>query len=345
MNRSHGFTLIECLVAMTVGLAVLGAFFDVALDIRRSSAAQLASVDVSQRARASLTVLSRAVEGAGTAVGEGPVLSRLMPAVWPRWVGPVGEDPEVSASSERLSVLAAAGRAIVPVAAPSAGGVVPVAFVRSPYCPTNDATCGFVAREPVLLVDALGRFDLFRLESAGPALVVPAGPGKRHAYDPTMGARLAPARLDQFAFDAARRQLRWSNGFSTSLPVADDVVGFEVRYFGDVRAPSAPRPPPGVANCLYDAGGVHLDPAGEVAAPALVEIPLVRFTDGPFCGAVPNRFDVDLLRVRLVRVRLRVQTAEGALRGRDGRFAVAGWARDVTVPDVEWTIDVSPPGL
>lgn len=345
MNRSQGFTLVECLIAVAVGLAVLGAFFDAVLDLRHSSAAHLAGVDVAQRARASLTVLARAVEDAGGAAGEGPVLSRLMPVVWPRWIGPVGEDPELLASSGRLSLLAATGRAIVPLAAPSAAGVVPVPFVRSPHCPATEPNCGFVAREPVLVVDALGRFDLFRLESAAPALVVPAGAGKRHAYDPAMGTRLAPARLEQFAFDAGRRQLRWSNGFSTSLPVADDVVAFEVSYFGDVRAPSAPRPPPGVANCLYDAGGVHLDPAGVVAAPALVQISLAQFTDGPFCGEVPNRFDVDLLRVRLVRVRLRVQTAEGAFRGRDGRFVVPGWAGRVTVPDVEWTTDVSPPGL
>ncbi len=345
MSRSQGFTLVECLVAMAVGSAVLGAFLGAALDLRRSSAAQLASVEVSQRARASLTVVARSVEEAGSASGGGPALSRLIPAVWPRWIGPVGEDPELSVSNARLSVLAVGGRASVPLAAPSAVGVAPVAFVRVPFCPANDANCGFVAREPALLVDALGRFDLFRLEAVSPTLVVPAGTGKRQAYDPAAAARLAPARLDQFAFDPARRQLRWSNGFSTSLPMADDVVAFEVRYFGDVRAPSDPRPPPGIANCLYDAAGVHLDPAGAVAAASLVELPLARLVDGPFCGSVPSRFDVDLLRVRLVRVRLRVQTSEGALRGRDSRFAVPGWGQDITVPDVEWTIDVSPPGL
>jgi hypothetical protein len=40
--------------------------------------------------------------------------------------------------------------------------------------------------------------------------------------------------------------------------VLDDVVAMRVEYFGRPDAPSQPKPPVGVANCLYDSAGTPL---------------------------------------------------------------------------------------
>jgi hypothetical protein len=92
---------------------------------------------------------------------------------------------------------------------------------------------------------------------------------------------------------------------------------------------------------------------------ALVPIPYTQLNDGPWCpglttgaGApLPNRFDADLLRVRLVRVTLRVQVGSDALRGSNSAtqllFVNPGRAQraERLVPDQEIRFDVAPPNM
>ena len=81
---------------------------------------------------------------------------------------------------------------------------------------------------------------------------------------------------------------------------------------------------------------------------ALVELSLTMLSDGPWCGAAPYRYDADLLRLRRVRVRLRVQAALVAARGSDPvRFVNVGLAREAAAeaPDLELEVDVSPRNL
>ena len=75
-------------------------------------------------------------------------------------------------------------------------------------------------------------------------------------------------------------------------------------------------------------------------------MPLPIFTDGPWCpdDASPNRYDADLLRIRLVRITLRVQAQSLAVRGLDARlFAQPGAAREAVrlVPDLEVRVDAA----
>ena len=69
--------------------------------------------------------------------------------------------------------------------------------------------------------------------------------------------------------------------------------------------------------------------------------------DGPLCGVAPGRFDGDLLRVRRVRVTIRAQAADRALRGTGAAFSSAGASTDgySYVPDIEVTFDVAPRNL
>jgi hypothetical protein len=74
-----------------------------------------------------------------------------------------------------------------------------------------------------------------------------------------------------------------------------------------------------VGSCLFDELGalrggmtILLSEGGSLA-----RLPLSLFTDGPWCGAGANQFDVDLLRITRIRVTLRF------LRGPVVRFDVA----------------------
>jgi hypothetical protein len=68
-------------------------------------------------------------------------------------------------------------------------------------------------------------------------------------------------------------------------------------------------------------------------------------TDGPYCGGSGNQFDADLLRIRKVRVTLRMQVANPALRGGtavDGTTQRYGVGGERYVPDYVVSFDVSP---
>ena len=82
--------------------------------------------------------------------------------------------------------------------------------------------------------------------------------------------------------------------------------------------PTQPKPAAGTPNCLYDAAGNYLNP-GQLAADhgGLATLTPEVLSDGPWCGAGNNAFDVDLLRIRKVRVSLRMQAANPQFRGTD----------------------------
>jgi hypothetical protein len=75
-----------------------------------------------------------------------------------------------------------------------------------------------------------------------------------------------------------------------------------------------------------------------------------QLTDGPWCpnDAAPDRWDADLLRIRSIGVRLRVQAALASLRGpASALFAHGGTSRGghQWVPDLEVHFLVSPRNL
>jgi hypothetical protein len=155
--------------------------------------------------------------------------------------------------------------------------------------------------------------------------------------------------LHTYYFDPAGRQLRHYDGAQTDVPVVDNVVAVAFEYFGDPQPPTAPKPPPGVANCLYDAGGDPIPGLAVLAADdnTLARLPLESFTDGPWCGEGGTMFDADLLRVRRVRVALRLQAPSIGLRGGGADYAVSGVSRRAlaSVPDYSIVFDVSPRNL
>jgi hypothetical protein len=167
-------------------------------------------------------------------------------------------------------------------------------------------------------------------------------------------------------------QLRQYDGKATTFPLLDDVVVLGFEYLGDTQPPQlvpdsdpddmtvsvtyGPAPPPIAVDDPADMWGTGencivriVDGAQVARLPALagtapVSLTPAVLTDGPWCPdpAHPARFDADLLRVRLVRVRLRLQ-APASFRGPSTQlFMYPGRVADVRrhVPDHELRFDV-----
>ena len=173
-------------------------------------------------------------------------------------------------------------------------------------------------------------------------------------------------------------QLRHSDG-ETDLPVVDNVVKLEFEYYGEARAPMlipnkpltdpvgpyttyGPKPPvlgvdytgdtwPAGENCLFMVqAGQQVPRLTDLGnGVGQVRLPQAMLTDGPWCPDAANqqRYDADLLRVRHVRVKVRVQ-APKEFRGPAGvlfKYAGTSSAGQHFVPDQELSFDVTPRNL
>jgi hypothetical protein len=201
-----------------------------------------------------------------------------------------------------------------------------------------------------MLLDRSGNYDVFTVTSTeGPVLTVRhQGFGSSTTYP--AGTPAIAVESTTYALDAGSRVLRRYDGDASDLPFMDDVVGMGVRYFGEPEPPVWPRPAAGESNCLYASDGSFLSALMPViGAPGrLVELSPARLTDGPWCGAGGTRFDADLLRVRRLRVSVRLQAGDAAVRGTDPvHFVNPGRARraPLLVSDAVVQIEVAPRNL
>lgn len=334
-SQPAGFTLVDLVVALAVSIAALAtvsAALPPVLDLARTTPEE---ADLHQRVRATDFVVNQLLSTAGAGadlLGEGP-LSRAVPAVWPRRL--LGTADAVgSAWGDRLSWLTVAGGAAqAPVASAVAAGATQLALTWHPACGTHPS-CGFRRGDTVLLYARTGALAIGVAVDVAGLIVTLGGPVEQDVPTPAV---LVAVQVSAVSFDAARRQLRRADGSAASQPLTDEVVSISVRYYG---SPAAPRWPatPGAATCAVTAdGSPRLGLLGPVPGPP-VELALTQFTDGPWCGAGPWRYDADLLRVRAVRLAWRLQAAAAAVRGPSlAWFAMPGLARHPTqeVRDVE----------
>jgi hypothetical protein len=199
----------------------------------------------------------------------------------------------------------------------------------------------------VVLYDRTAHFDVFSVKnvSGGVAQIVNHGAS---TYPFATGSRVVQVESRTYYFDVASSQLRLYDGNKSDVPVADNVVSVSFDYFGDPAPPVSPKPPSGVANCLYDAAGQLLPlPALGPAGASVVPLPLAMLDDGPWCGSGATVFDADLLRVRGIRVTMRVQAPLAAFRANGSLFLKPGFSRTSGryVPDLSTTFTVWPPNL
>lgn len=170
--------------------------------------------------------------------------------------------------------------------------------------------------------------------------------------------------------------MSYAGGANPDVPVVDNLVSLALEYFGDPVPPRLVKPladpvgpwttygpkpslvpvPPYAAgeNCVFvnDADDMPVPrlPSLAGAGVNLVALPEAQLTDGPWCpdAGAPDRWDADLLRIRVIAIALRVQAAAAALRGPAGTlFAHAGTAGSgrMLAPDVEIRLRVAPRNL
>jgi hypothetical protein len=288
-----------------------------------------------------------------------------------RWIPPIvpsryqgsaasasATDPAGQVFSDRLTIITAAEDVpLVPVRGVMTGASAAVPIAAAPGCPTGDTVCGFRAGQRIAVFDRTTAFDLATVRTAAALPAPPSGAAQlfhdasalAKAFREEDDARVVQVRAVTYYHDAARNQLRRVTGPRADAPVLDDVVGLSFRYFGDRAPPTSPRPPTGVANCLFDIGGAPVLGALPPDDGDQAELTEARLTDGPWCGAsVSATFDADLYRVRRVRVTLRVQANPPWARGSDPTlFQRPGTGRTprLLVPDYVITFDVSPRNL
>jgi prepilin-type N-terminal cleavage/methylation domain-containing protein len=351
----HGFTLLEVLVAMTLtSLVVVTALWMASTDVVIARAAPEAA-DVQERARVAMALLETDVAAAGVGIEHGPLTgsaARLLPAIVPRRMGLSGAEAASVARADAMTLIVPAEvSGTAETTAPVNGTTPMVTVAAGPPCPIGKPFCGIPAGAVVLIADGTGRHALYAVtDVSGASANLRTLQTSAPAFD--AGAVVVPVELRTYYFDRTNRQLRRYDGYASDTPVVDDVVDVRFEYLGEPSPPLRPRPPPGQSNCLYDHDGhvvaplVSLSPQGGSLAP----LPLDMFTDGPWCGEGDRQFDVDLMRVRSVRLRVRVQAALDRFRSAappNVDFRVAGTARAAggLVPDLELMAEIAPRNL
>ena len=349
MRSQDGFSLVESLVATALMLTVSGAALALMLPGMAGSPVQAEAADMQQRLRVATDVLHRDLRMAGAGFSAdttaGPLIRFFAPIV-PRRVGRQTPDVHTAVRNDVIAIMYGSESLWQTTAAmPLASGPSSLRVDARPACPAGRPVCGYTSGLDLLVFDRSGIFDRFTVTSiAGDDAFLRA-----HRTDATSsygaGAFVMPAETHVYWFDQQAHQLRHYDGDLTDVPVVDHVVGVRFEYFGEPNPPSQPRPPAGVANCLYDAAGVRRPmPTLMAEGGSLAALPAAMLADGPWCGEGFNRFDADLLRIRKVRVMLRVQASSPSFRATGPAYAIPGTATSAlrTLPDLAMTFDVTP---
>jgi hypothetical protein len=347
-RRDAGFSLVEVLLATTLTLVVFAALWEVTTRAERTARAGPAAADVSDRARVAIDLFARDLYVAGAGLDAGPLagpLGRYLAPVLPRRID-AGEPPETTRADAVTLVWVPATPVQSHPAGVFSGSVLTVADGRG--CPPAVPACGVREDAGLIVFDRTASADLLRVVGlSGPMVTVtPRVAWSGREYGPDAAVAAVEART--YYLDAASHTLRMSNDDGTNVPVVDGVVGFVVEYFGTAEPPRDPKPPLGVANCLYDELGNPRPGLATLAAGAdeLAPLPLAMLADGPWCGGGGLAFDADLLRVRRVRVAIRLQAVDAAVRGVGAAFAMSGSSHAaMRVPDVVAVVDVTPRNL
>jgi prepilin-type N-terminal cleavage/methylation domain-containing protein len=369
----RGFTVVELIVALAIIAIVTGAMFDVLNPAHGILQAQPEISDMQQRLRAGATAIENdlLIAGAGPHSHVGSLRQRLA-TVLPFRRGERGADPPGSAFADRVSLM------YVPVGAPQAMTTLDMASEAADIPVAPQGAGRFLASSDAIIFDESGAFDVFRVAGVTGSGLLHANPlSKPYAAGSTVAAIVEAT----YWLKSTSLQLMEYDGHQTDHPMADNIVDLQFEYFGEPQSPAVvrdlsdpegpwttygPRPPPPAdddpATLTYGAGENCLFvpvngntvarpemPPLAAAGESLVNLDLRSFTDGPWCSdpASPNRFDADLLRIRRIRVRLRVQAASDTLRGAGSLFKRAGnsFGGSRYVPDQEVVFDVVPRNL
>jgi hypothetical protein len=234
-------------------------------------------------------------------------LVRVFPPIVPARLGVSNPDPELTARTDRISIIyLPESHAQATLRTAMAAASSPLAIDGSPVCAPGTA-CDFVAGDRAIIYDPSGEgspheFLTVAAVDTSRDLLLPSAPlGRAYAA----GARVALVTIRVYYHDAVGKRLMIYDGNGSDLPLIDRVVNMRVAYLAD------PHPDALESILLADLGGT-----------APTALTTAQLTDGPFAGAAPNRFDVDLLRVRRIRITLTLQ-GEAPIRDLETSLEVA----------------------
>lgn len=344
----QGFSLLEMLVALLLTLLIVStALWLLTTDTALAESLPHAA-DLQQRGRLAFALLTRDLSRAGSGPAYGRLaggLVRFLPPIVPRRVGRTGSEAFNTARADAVTVLWSSSPGRATETTTPVSGDTPVLTVKdTPNC-GGVALCGLGAGAQVLIFDESGRHGLYTLTSVSGAIAtlrsLQPAPSSFSA-----GAVVVPIESSTYFFDRAARQLRAYDDDASDVPVIDDVVDVDVAYWGEGAAAMMPKPATGTANCLFDAAGNLVAPLATMpsSGDSLAPLPLEMFGDGPWCGEGDRRFDADLLRIRSVRVRVRLQAALDRFRGSGLEFSRPGvnTRPAALVPDFTLETEVTP---
>jgi prepilin-type N-terminal cleavage/methylation domain-containing protein len=354
--RAAGFSLVELLVSMTIMLVVIGSVFTLVDPSQGISKTQPEVSDMQQRMRIAADSIEKDLLMAGAGTYSGAIagaLANFFPPILPRRTGSINPDAELTFFDDRISIAYVpdtAAQTDVRDAMPQPSSEIKV--TQEPGCPISHPLCGFDVGMRVVIFDDTGSWDIFTItevqESSLHLQHRPPNPDFTKAYTPAEHARISMVENHVYWQNQGVSQLNHYDGFLEDVPIVDNMVQVRFTYFGDPNPPLAPRPVTGAANCIFDAAGNPTLPVLPSNGSSLVELTPAMLTDGPVCGAAPNRFDADLYRVRKVRVDLRVQAGLQELRGANPTsktlFVNPGTSNSAyrRVPDYSMSFEVAP---
>jgi type II secretory pathway pseudopilin PulG len=262
--------------------------------------------------------------------------------------------------------------------------------VADPLCGFHAGAGGTDDATHAVIYDGTGAFDEFVVTSVDES---GSNLGIQHLQQGTLShaykvpSRISEVRSRSYFLKLDTNQLMQDDGLGAAAPALDNVVGLSFEYYGDPLPPAlvasstanlpttyGPAPPgleattaiagwPPGENCVWEIRGTgsertyasRLFAMGDGSG-GLVPLTAASLTDGPWCpdAGNSNRYDADLLRIRKIRVTLRVQAGNRALRGSgslaigpDALFTNGGTARSLSssVPDQAIRFDISPRNL
>jgi hypothetical protein len=382
-SREQGFSLLEMTIAMGLMLVVTASIFALVNPGQGNFVAEPEVADLQQRTRVATDTLMKdlVMAGAGSYSGQNPMaLSFFFAPVMPYRQGRIGDDPPGTFRDDTITLLLVpATTAQTSIAQEMPAQSAELKVNPDPGCPPNkqEQLCGFEEGMMVLIYDEEGSYDTFTITQVqDPALHL------QHNLEDLSKKYGAGSKIVQIQShtyylrtDVATKtyQLMHYDGAGTDVALVDNVVALQFEYFGDPQPPltngkplSDPvgpwttyGPKPSLAtktNCVFvDDGSPVPAPRLPVLGPGgttttLVKLTKEMLTDGPWCpdNNNPNRFDADLLRIRKIGVRIKLQTGNDSLRGpASALFTYGGTSRggNKYLPDQEVRFQVTPRNL
>jgi hypothetical protein len=353
LRSEAGYSIIELLVSSAIMITITGAIFSLVNPSQGTSQVVPEISDLQQRMRVGTDVIFKELLMAGAGPYQGPVRGSLInffAPILPRRTGHIAPDPWNQFKSDAVTTTyipnTYSQTTIYPKSMPPNSNELKVA--DQPNCPNGEQLCGFKEGMDVIIFDTSGHFDTFVItkvqDSAGH--LQHQGVDLSHEY--AVGASVTIVESNSYYLDRNTNQLMQDSGL-TVTPLVDNVVDLRFDYFGDPTPPTTPKPELGTANCLYDAAGnMTVLPTLTATEGSLAPLPKAILEDGPWCGSGGNTFDVDLMRVRKLRVTMRMQVATASLRGANALlFRKPGSALESArqVPDYTVTFEVTPRNL